>query len=51
MKKFKVAFTVEKIIEARDEFEATDVFFRGLMEEIANAEYGYLDLDIEEVEQ
>ena len=51
MKKFKVVFTVEKTIEASDEFEASDIFFRELMEEIADAEYGYLDLDIEEVEE
>ncbi len=51
MRKFRVVFEVEKIIEANDEFEASEVFFSELMEELADADYTIADLDIEEVKQ
>ena len=50
MKCYRVRFEVEEKVRAVDEFDAVDAFFRKLVEGIANADYGYLDLDIEEVE-
>jgi len=56
-KKFRVVFRVEKIIEARDEDEASEIFFARLSEEplyslfLADADYTVLDLDIEEFDE